>query len=629
MAHEFNPADIDNIEAAFYEFISSIEIDSKDEGVTKLVPFGAQVRFLDNVFDGLRKDIHWFVNLKARQLGVTTISLALDLFWISYFPGLQGALITDTDGNRVKLRLLLTRMIQSLPQKFKVPVFSNNKDGLVLGNGSSLDFLSAGVRKNGGLGRSRAYNFLHATECSSWGDKEGFESLQKSLSDKYPSRLYVFESTARGYNLFWDMWEDAKDDDLTKSAFFIGWWAKESYSFDTHSELFKRYGTQPPNKEEQNLIEKVEALYDHSITMNQLAWYRHEKDPSVDRPDYEQEGTDRDTIIDQEYPWHEEQAFLVTGVHFFNGPRINEVYKKSVTIPFLGYRYAVGENFLAMDIEPVNSRKASQLKVWEEPELGATYVVGADPAFGSSDEADRFVIQVCKCYGDGLDQVAEFVSPTIKAYQFAWIIAHLCGAYGNARLLLELNGPGEAVFTEFRNLRSQLQQGLIGADGDTKGVKNILDNVRTYMYSRYDSMVGGPTAWHWKTTTQSKVVVMNQLRDAFALDQIRIKSVDCLEEMRKVVQEGLSVKGEGSSKDDRVMALALAVRAWIDGERNTLMSNRITRESRQKASTGLDELDLQSEHMRGIIADYFARAEEQRKKAAGAAAQALRSRRYS
>ena len=47
--------------------------------------------------------------------------------------------------------------------------------------------------------------------------------------------------------------------------------------------------------------------------------------------------------------------------------------------------------------------------------------VGADPAYGSSDWADRFCIQVYRCYADGLDRVAEFATSELNTYQFAWV----------------------------------------------------------------------------------------------------------------------------------------------------------------------------------------------------------------
>jgi hypothetical protein len=237
-------------------------------------------------------------------------------------------------------------------------------------------------------------------------------------------------------------------------------------------------------------------------------------------------------------------------------------------------------------------------------------VIGADPAYGSSDEADRFCAQVFKVYSDGMDQVAEFCTPMIKAYQFAWVLAHLAGAYSNARLLLELNGPGEAVFTEFRNLKNMLQQGMLTNASDDPALRNILGNVKNYMYKRVDSF-GGASAYHWKTNLQNKLVIFNQFRDGFTLNQIRLKSFPLLEEMQTIVQQGLSVRGDGNSKDDRVMAAALATRAWIDGERPRLQSQGTTREVVSKRGV-VSRNDVASEHMQMIVKDHFSQLQVQR-----------------
>lgn len=621
----FNPENVEEFESAFYAFLSYLKIDSKDYGPnTDFEPFFAQKRFLNEVFSGLGEDIHWFVVLKARQLGITTVSFALDLFWISYFKGLQGAIVYDTEGNRDKGRLLFTRMMGSLPKQFSVPVVSHNKNGLVLANGSSIDYLVAGTKKNSGLGRSRAYNFLHATECSSWGDQEGLEALQKSLSDVFPARLYVFESTAKGYNIFYNMWESANEDSLTKKPIFIGWWAKESYSFNPRAsikeaQLFERYSKAPISDEEQDKIDYVKEHYGFDVSMEQLAWYRYKRDPSGERDDGEEP---LDSTIEQELPWHEEEAFMMTGLGFFPPKQIKELQKEVIQLPFHGYRYLMGESFLACTLEPVRSAKHADLKIWEQPDPMGTYVIGADPAYGSSDEADRFCAQVFKVYADGMDQVAEFCTPMIKAYQFAWVLAHLAGAYSNARLLLELNGPGEAVFTEFRNLKTLMQQGLLTNTSDDPSLRNVLGNVKNYMYKRVDSF-GGASAYHWKTNLQNKLVIFNQFRDGFTLNQIRLKSFPLLEEMLTIVQEGLSVRGDGNAKDDRVMAAALATRAWIDGERPRMQSQGATRDVIAKRGV-VSRSDVASEHMQMIVKDHFAQLQAQREQVMRAARNAHR-----
>lgn len=612
MEHTFQPEMVPELREMFYDFLTKITIDSKELGSAPLDPYFGQRLFLDSVFDGLENDVHWFVVLKARQLGITTVSLALDIFWLSFFPGLQGGLVTDTEPNKDKLRILIDRILKALPRSHSIPVERHNRSNLVLSNGSTLDYLVAGTRKNGGLGRSRAFNFLHATECSSWGDQEGLESLQKSLAAKFPARLYVFESTARGYNMFHQMWEEAREDELTKKPIFIGWWAKEDYSFQPHRsfkerELFERYGLAPPNDEEQELIDIVKKNYNYEVSMEQLAWYRHEKNPSGEE-DVITENSG--SIIEQEMPWHEEQAFMLTGQSFFSLPMLNEATKTAIKTPFKGFRYHLGEEFIATSIEQVRVARLAQLKIWQEPDPAGTYVIGADPAYGSSDDADRYCAQVFRVYADGMDQVAEFISPTIKTYQFTWIVAHLAGIYGNARLLLELNGPGEAVFTEFRNLQTQLQTGLIRDDNDDNSIKNILRGVKTYLYHRADSL-GSGAALHWKTTATNKLVIFNQFRDGFSINQIRIRSVECLEEMKKIVQDGISIRGEGAAKDDRVMACALATRAWIDSERKMLQAQGKTREAEAKAKD-LSHIDLNGMFTANIIADFLNRQRAQR-----------------
>lgn len=235
----WGPAKVASFKSGLAEFLSHIRIDSKDTGGrSELKLFLAQKRFLTGIFDGLENDIHDFTCLKSRQLGVSTVSWALDLFWVGVHSGIKGAIIFDTDGNKEDARQQLVRFLESFPPGFDFPkIIRHYRGGIVLNNGSSLGYLVAGIKKSrgtGGLGRSRGLSFIHATECSSWADEEGLRSLQESLSDIFENRLYIWESTARGFNIFHDMWENAKIDTLTKRAIFIGWWAKDTQRYQRH-----------------------------------------------------------------------------------------------------------------------------------------------------------------------------------------------------------------------------------------------------------------------------------------------------------------------------------------------------------------------------------------------------------
>ncbi len=616
---QFRPDMAPMLRAAFLDFCSHIKIDSKETGGdSPLELYDAQFRFVDEVFAGLEQDIHWNVVLKARQLGISTVSYAFDLFWLSMFGGLTGALIFETEANKENARLNITRMLDSLPTEYKLPIYRHNRNALILQNGSSLSYLVAGTKKNSGLGRSRGLSFVHASECSSWGDEEGVESLKKSLSQTYPARLFIFESTAKSFNLFYNMWEEAKDDPLVKKAIFIGWWAKESYTFDRDSELFRTYGKAPPTKEEQEKIDLVREKYGVTVTQEQLAWYRHERNPKDDGTASDADLLSND-IFRQELPWDEDEAFITSGVNFFSGKRITDNYKWALKQRFLGFRYYTGEEFTSMLVEPVRIMSHVQLKIWQEPDPNGVYVIGADPAYGSSDDADFYCIQICRCYSDGLDQVAEFSTRNIETYQFAWIIAHLCGLYRNARLLLEINGPGTAVFSELRNLQLRLQNGLIPAAQGVSGIINIFDNIRTYLYHRIDTLGKGSYALHWQTNANNKAFIYNQLRDAHTIGHLRIVSVACLEQMRRIVQDGISIQGDGNSHDDLPMALALANHAWVAYERNPLLLQSRTREVELKAEN-INTTSGATMLMGRIMDGFFAGKQADREAAAIAAA---------
>ena len=96
----------------FLEFLGGMTISSKELDAARPVPlldvlYSAQYRFLQEIADGLANGVRDYKILKSRQLGISTISLALDVFWASVHDRLQGAIITDTDGNRDKFRILL------------------------------------------------------------------------------------------------------------------------------------------------------------------------------------------------------------------------------------------------------------------------------------------------------------------------------------------------------------------------------------------------------------------------------------------------------------------------------------------------------------------------------------------
>ena len=74
----------------FYHFCNQLKIETKEQGLRKLDNLmGSQTYVMNEMAKGLADGCHFFVILKGRQLGITTISLALDLYWHFTHPGLQ------------------------------------------------------------------------------------------------------------------------------------------------------------------------------------------------------------------------------------------------------------------------------------------------------------------------------------------------------------------------------------------------------------------------------------------------------------------------------------------------------------------------------------------------------------
>src|SRR5882762_7137754 len=276
------------VEKQFYVFLSNCFVNSKDEGRICLGEklYNGQRRVISEIFDALEIDCHKIFILKSRQLGITTIIRALTTFLLGLKPGLKGALVFDTNSNREQARSELETMIKDLPPSIQFPkVKSTNREGLTLQNDSQILFKSAGVKKSkasGTLGRSVGLSLSHRSELCSYDNDDGLISFEESLSDINPDRLYVRESTARGFNRWFTLWQEARKDVAHCKCIFIGWWAKESQRIAKSEFEFERYGKYALSDKEKEKHKYVQQHYGVDISIEQWAWYRRKIDPAAE-----------------------------------------------------------------------------------------------------------------------------------------------------------------------------------------------------------------------------------------------------------------------------------------------------------------------------------------------------------
>jgi hypothetical protein len=553
----------------FYQFCKHLRIESKEQGMITLgdTLLGTQTYVIDEVAKGLQDGIHFFIVLKGRQLGITTISLAMDLYWHFLNPGMQGTLTTDTEENREQFRSTLQMYMDGLPKEYKIPLMSHNRNQMVLKNRSRMFYQVAGTRSKGTLGRGKGITFLHGTETSSWGDEEGLASLLASLAETNPLRYYMFESTARGFNMYHDMWTVAKKA-RTQKAIFCGWWRNQLYAADPESDIYRTYWDGKLSAEEKEWTREVRKIYNYEINSRQMAWWRWKL----------YEGLKDESLMYQEFPPTEDYAFIMTGSSFFSTARCTDAMKVAKRIEANYFRFSMGANFQDTELLKSNAR-LSTMTIWEEPVPQGYYVIGADPAYGSSDWADRFCVQVYRCYADGLDQVAEFCTSELNTFQFAWVICYLAGAYRNSTLNLEVNGPGQAVINEMRNLKRQATS-MGGQEG--KSLHDVLGNMQHYLWRRNDNFGNVSNSIGWVTTHNSKERMLNYFKDYFERNMLQVYSTELLDEMKGIVRDQGTIAAYGRGKDDRVIASALACAAYAEQVQPRLIAMRLTRE--QKAN---------------------------------------------
>jgi hypothetical protein len=560
---------VPTVRQGIYDLLTSVEVDTKELGRTRVEPWPSQRLVIDAVAKGLSEGVHEFVVLKCRQVAITTVCSVVELFWALANPGVQGAIIADRTDNLERLRRIFASLLETLPPEWRSPehrLVQNNRTGMAFANRSVIDLLAAA--SNPDLGASRALNMMHATECAQWKSLAGVESLKASLARQNPTRLYVWESIANGFNWYYNFCQQAKADRHMKFI-FIGFWANPTYAIPKSDPDFKIYWDSGKLTEEEiTRARYVKQQYNHIIKPEQIAWWRREAEFR------------HEEYMLRHYPWHERECFIASGSGFFPAQRTLEISELLTPSgpPYKGYKYLFNEQFLESRIEPTNDPEEAMLKVWEPPEENGIYCIGVDPSGGGGGDSDDHAIEVLRCYADRVVQVAEFRTNKPITYQIAWVLAHLAGAYRDHIANLEVTGVGAAVLPEVRNLRMLAERGMIQGEPGSEKILNMIGAVRWFLYKRADTLGGAGNVIAWKANIDNKHQTYSEVRDSLMLRRLEIRSPMLIGQMQAVIEdEGWIGAGPDTGEnDDLVSALVLAHHAWIEWRRPMLVARNHT-----------------------------------------------------
>jgi hypothetical protein len=610
------------------------ESDPDGEGI-ELKLWTSQTRVLEQICDGLENGIHVFYVLKSRQLGVTTITLAITLFWLAYHANTIGIFVSENDQSSNKNRTTIRKYVASLAPFMgkSFSVVRDNRFGFEFSNGSRLDMRVAGKSKVN-WGEGEGYIVGHLTEVQRFGKEEGLESFRHAMAPDNPRSLYIFEGTAAGPNHWKDMCEAAQADEFSSRFMFVGWWSHDRQKIRMSDPKFKKFGTYEPTPEENELISQVREQYNYEVTMEQLAWYRWQQTIPGSS-----EGS-----LDQNQPWTAEMAFVQSGVSFFQNRLLaqrrqfiidanDELAKRQEaegkeidpSVENGGFGYKVYQFYLADEfhlcrVEEVDyAIPADQIKlrVWEKPHPEGIYVIGVDPAGGRSEDSNNHCVSVWRVFADKLVQVAEWADSIPETRHCAWVTAYMAGQYQNCRINIDLTGGiGAAVMQAFDDLRVRMRsemyqdeirklaekemaenrsrreaEGKLPSIGHNQGPKWELDDflpaANWHLYRRIDSP-GPGFAYNTKLGVDLKFRMMNILRDSWVTNLIEVRSIPLLDEMANVVQTrgDIGASAPGRQRDDRTFGMALANWTWVENLRSGLISQGLTWDGARKKESG-------------------------------------------
>lgn len=497
--------------------VGQLSIKNKRMQVVKFEPNWAQLRYLEiaehqlNTSGRIR-----IIVLKARQLGISTVTeaLAFSLAWV--FPGYRVTVLAHEIPASQNLLEMTHRYWETYPySRLYTPKYLSKNDIGWKETGSALKVATAGNR---GAGRSSTTHFLHASEVGFYTDpKTVMLGMTQTIAEEFGSAV-VLESTANGRgNYFHEEWLKAEQGETEFAPLFLPWWEHYEYRASYLGITYK-LGT---------LDDEEKTLRRMGLDDDQLAWRRWMIANKC--------GGDV-LMFMQEYPATPEEAFLATGLNVFPGEHLRACYK-----PESGVR-----GMLIRDGDRVEFKAASDgpLTLFRKPvdDLDwGQYMVAGDPT--RTVKGDPACAQVLN--RRTMEQVAVWRG-RIDPVQFGEELFKLGMFFNEATVTTEITGPGFGTIGRLVGMNyPKVWQRQVRAD---KTPGEIMQDT-----------------YGWATTIQTKQLSISWLIRHVIDHSLAIHDRKTYDEMSNYVtlEGGGYGNGNGEEHDDTVMSMAVGVTCHV------------------------------------------------------------------
>lgn len=494
---------------------------------------------------------------KSRRIGASTETEGTAFERMVLIPGFAAVVMAHQKDSAEEIFNLMKTFDNHWPEEFdslKPKNTSNARDRIALENGSRCLVRTAGPeggkREVGRGGRTIYYHFSEYAHYKSYGE------VAAMLSGSQPFAWVIKESTANGrQGPFYSEWQNAlyvheaeeaynnKDAEVLASwngvyKFFVPWLDDPELTmpvFDWEKEHL-----------EETLDDDERALLDTYPTkcdLGRIKWRRH----YIDTRCQDHHTLDPVAFFRQEFPANDVEMFQSTSTSVFDQDALAALSMRSVTEKPKLVKFS--------HIEPSKKgrSKSSNLLVYQKPQKGARYVIGADVGYGIGKDYSVAVVFDRKD-GTILEEAACYRSNTINPKDFGDVLTMLAEWYNNAYLCPEIVGPGIAT------------------------CNRIIDNRYPYIYRRKTLDKIGPQPGDrlfrvgFLTTENSKAQLVGDTQPMLQFMQLGLRTQVGIDEFK--IFQLLDARGrmpkygapeDGKSHDDYVMAAMLGVFMHIRG----------------------------------------------------------------
>lgn len=476
---------------------------------------------IEDYKNGIIVDISILI-LKGRQQGFTTLITAYQLASTIMNKNFQGFTVADEGTNTETIFQNKAKYPYNLlPDALKPTEKFNNKRQFLFEKLNSSWEVDTATEN---MGRSRTINFLHGSECAFW--KHGIASTQAGIGEALTKNcIKIYESTANGFNDFEKMWSSGRHINC-----FYEWWKTPEYRFNFRDE-----------KQKQKFIEELETkdwiherckwlLEEKKLDLEQIYWYYNKYLNYIDKE-----------LIKQEYPCSPQEAFLTTGLCYFDKEQIvrrllevqKPIKKGYFNYTTKAFRDDYGEEYIKIDKYEWVEDEEGCIEIYEDVQKRHPYVLGGDTA---GDGSDFFTAHV-------LDNITgkQVVKLKQKFNEIEYTMQVFClGMYYNEALIgLETN------FSTYPT--------------------NKLDEMKypnLYVREKEDTYQDKKEKrFGFKTTPITRPLILAELQSIVLNSIEKINDKETLEEMLKFIKN-MDKKGrpeaEAGYHDDLVMALAIS-----------------------------------------------------------------------